>query len=226
MIHERFADWIPDAERYIREKKEVITRASRIIAISENTKKDIVELLHIDPEKIDVIYHSTSMKPHTGRFNLKLPEHFVLYVGERSLYKNFWRFMKAFVKLREVYPDLYVVCTGRRFDAQERAAIEELGLGECLLCLKASDKELGELYARALCFVYPSLYEGLVYLYWRLTPVSVRWFSAIQAVFRRLQERPVAILTPILRIRCLRQFAPYWTVRKSVRNWCVWAMNG
>lgn len=160
MIHERFADWIPDAERYIREKKEVITRASRIIAISENTKKDIVELLHIAPEKIDVIYHSTSMKPHTGRFNLKLPEHFVLYVGERSLYKNFWRFMKAFVKLREVYPDLYVVCTGRRFDAQERAAIEELGLGECLLCLKASDKELGELYARALCFVYPSLYEG------------------------------------------------------------------
>lgn len=50
----------------------MITKASRIIAISENTKKDIVNILNIDPQKIDVIYHGTSIKSHHGKDELSL----------------------------------------------------------------------------------------------------------------------------------------------------------
>lgn len=160
MIHEKFFDLFPDAPEVTRMKKEVITNAHRIIAISENTKKDIVEILGIDPGKIDVIYHGTSMQPHSGRNRLRLPARYILYVGDRAPYKNFQRFMETFARLRRVYPDLYVVCTGRPLDKSERTPLDHLGIWDSFVHFKASDRDLAELYARAECFVYPSLYEG------------------------------------------------------------------
>lgn len=62
----------------------MITHAKRIIAISQNTKEDIIQLLHISPEKIDVIYHSTSMKPFTGKQRLTLPDSFY-FLSETEL---------------------------------------------------------------------------------------------------------------------------------------------
>ncbi len=160
MIHEKFSSFFPDAEDVIAQKRKVITGASRIIAISEQTKKDVVELLHIDPRKIDVVYHGTGMKPFEGRFRLKLPEKFLLFVGDRSLYKNFDRFMQAFAMLRKEDPELFVVCTGTKLRADEREKLSEWGVLEATMHVKASDRSLCELYARARAFVYPSLYEG------------------------------------------------------------------
>ena len=62
MIYELFPHYFPDSEEIIAAKKEIITKATRIIAISENTKKDIIKLLNINPQKIDVIYHGTNMQ--------------------------------------------------------------------------------------------------------------------------------------------------------------------
>lgn len=160
MIYERFPDMFPNAEEVIAQKKEVILRADRIIAISEHTKKDIIELLDVNPEKIDIIYHSTSMKPHTGRNRLQLPERYIFFVGDRTPYKNFERLARVFAQLRKKYPDLHLVCTGRGFKAHETPLLDELKLWEHIQLLKASDRDLSELYARAECFVYPSLYEG------------------------------------------------------------------
>lgn len=160
MIHEIFPEFCCDSGIVIPRKKEVITRANRIIAISENTKKDIIRLLHINPEKIDVIYHSTSMKPFAGKHRLELPEKFLLYVGDRGPYKNFNRFMKVFSLLLKEDPVLHVVCTGYDITPPEKEICSQLGVMDYLIQLKASDKELSELYSRALLFVFPSLYEG------------------------------------------------------------------
>lgn len=160
MIYEKFSDMLPNSETVIRQKKEVITHANHIIAISENTKKDIIDLLHIDEKKIDVIYHGTSMKAFSGKPKLKLPDTFILYVGDRMAYKNFNRFIEVFAKLKHEYPNLYIVCTGRSFKKAERPLIDNLNLWDRIIHIKASDKQLNELYGRALCFVYPSLYEG------------------------------------------------------------------
>lgn len=160
MIYERYPDLLPDAEKIIAQKRETILRADRIIAISENTKRDVVEILDVDPEKIDVIYHSTSLCPHTGPDRLHLPARYILYVGDRTAYKNFRRLAIAFTQIKEKYPDLHMICTGRPFKPHELALLDELRLNNRVTLLKASDRDLAELYARAECFVYPSLYEG------------------------------------------------------------------
>lgn len=160
MIHERFPSVFTDAETMIQHKKEVITGASRIIAISKYTKNDIIDLLHIAPDKIDVIYHGTSMKPFTGKHKLNLPKRYLLYVGDRAPYKNFKRLSKVFSLLQKEDPELFLVYTGKSLKSSEKEYIEKLGILKKLICIKASDKELSELYNRALLFVYPSLYEG------------------------------------------------------------------
>ncbi len=76
MIHEKFPQYVTDANITIGHKKKVITRANRIIAISENTKKDIIEIFNINPQKDRFIYHSTSMKHFSENINYKYPKDF------------------------------------------------------------------------------------------------------------------------------------------------------
>lgn len=160
MIHERLSNQFPDAEETINNKREVITRANRIIAISENTKKDIIELLHIHPDKIDVIYHGTSMKSFSGKHTLQLPEKYLLFVGDRTAYKNFNRFLHSFATLCAEDEELFLVCTGNKFNKSEKDLLSTLNIENKVIQIKASDKRLCELYSRAELFVFPSLYEG------------------------------------------------------------------
>lgn len=159
MIHEKFPHYFSDTQDIIQQKKRVITKAKRIIAISENTKNDIIEILGIDPNKIDVIYHGTSMKPSSGNYKLDLPDKYLLFVGDRTPYKNFQRFMEVFAELHKNDKELYVIYTGSRLHNQEIAQLPSEALNYAIH-IKASDEELSELYSRALLFVYPSLYEG------------------------------------------------------------------
>lgn len=160
MIHEKFPTSFHNVTEIISHKKEVITHANRIIAISQNTKEDIIQLLHISPEKIDVIYHSTSMKPFTGKRRLTLPDNFLLFVGDRTPYKNFDRLAKAFSELSINDENLYLVCTGMPFKQSEKALLDDLNISNKVIQIKATDKTLSELYSRAKLFIFPSLYEG------------------------------------------------------------------
>jgi glycosyltransferase involved in cell wall biosynthesis len=56
--------------------------------------------------------------------------------------------------------DLRLVCTGKPFDNAEMQFLKSLGILDRTSCLFASEAELKNLYATALLFVYPSLYEG------------------------------------------------------------------
>lgn len=162
MIYERLPEYFPKEEltHIIQQKKEVILKASRIIAISENTKKDLIELLHIDQQKIDVIYHGTSMQRFEQTATMQLPEKYILFVGSRYSYKNFSRFIEAFSLLTHKDSKLYLICTGNRFNQEEEYLLSKLSIKKRTLQINASDKELSELYSRASLFVFPSLYEG------------------------------------------------------------------
>lgn len=160
MIHEKFPTSFYNVSEIIAHKKEVITHAKRIIAISQNTKEDIIQLLHISPEKIDVIYHSTSMKPFTGKQRLTLPDSFLLFVGDRTPYKNFNRLAKAFSELSTKDENLFLVCTGMPFKQSEKELLDKLNISNKVIHIKATDRTLAELYSRAKLFVFPSLYEG------------------------------------------------------------------
>lgn len=159
MNHELFPQYFSNAEQMIAWKKETITHASRIIAISENTKEDIIRLLQVNPEKIDVVYHGIS-QIKTTYSELKLPERYILYVGDRGGYKNFARLLSVFSRIVSSERNLCLVCTGKSLKAYEWKQIEALGIKANVLYVKANDLELGQLYQQAALLVYPSLYEG------------------------------------------------------------------
>jgi hypothetical protein len=159
MIYERFPESFSSAEEIICQKKEIIMKANRIIAISEYTKKDIIEILKINPEKIDVIYHGTSLRA-SQEHNLSLPKKYILFVGDRTFYKNFQLLLEAFSIVHQKNQDLHLVCTGKPFSDSELQQISNLKIASNTRQITINDKDMSELYSRALLFVFPSYYEG------------------------------------------------------------------
>lgn len=161
MIHELFPVYFPnDQKTPVPKKKELIEKAKKIIAISESTKRDIVRLYpEVDGSKIEVVYLSHSIKEGKGKA-LPLPERYILFVGNRSHYKNFNFFLKAVTPLLKKEKDLHIVCTGPVFTDEELFCFRGQGVEKQLVHFKASDEELKSLYGNAQVFVFPSEYEG------------------------------------------------------------------
>lgn len=140
--------------------EQCVKGADAIIAISEATKRDVMEIYGIDERKITVVHHgytpastiATSPLPHLGPY--------ILYVGERNLYKNFATLLKAFAILAPRYPDLKLVCTGRPLTKDERMEIAAAGLTGRVVQQMFGTDQMHSLYANAECFVLPSLMEG------------------------------------------------------------------
>ena len=158
LIHFRFNEKFLENKRESDRMGKVIRGAARIIAISESTKSDIVELLQIDPTEIDVIYHGfnenyTKTSPDTS-------SEFILFVGERHTYKNFNFFIKAISSLLHREKSLRLICVGPPFTREENLLLQKLKLTEQVKSVRVSNEELNNLYASALVFVFPSLYEG------------------------------------------------------------------
>lgn len=159
MNHELFPHLFPNADKMIAWKKETIEKASHIIAISENTRRDLVRFYRIAPERITVIYHGVGeFCPEAGK--LVLPERYLLYVGARDGYKNFDRLLQAYRSLAKKDDFLYLVCVGKPFKKREWERCRELKLPDRIRVMQVGMNELGQLYRQALLFVYPSLYEG------------------------------------------------------------------
>ena len=138
--------------------EKVIKNANRIIAISENTKKDIIDILNIKAEKIDVIYHGYN-KPFPNKKSGTYGK-YILFVGLRNHYKNFITFSEAVSKLLNKEKDIKLVCVGPPFNKEEMANLSRLGISNQSIAINVGEHTLNSLYADALVFVYPSLYEG------------------------------------------------------------------
>lgn len=157
MIHEKF---MPVDKRLIRNKRKWIERADGIIAISECTKRDLLQYYpNIDPRKIEVIYlgGNNDISPR----QLTLPDRYLLFVGNRAGYKNFTVFLQP--RIRQILQDngWKLLCVGGgSFTKKEQQAISSAGMSDYVKQLTASDEELACLYANAECMVFPSLYEG------------------------------------------------------------------
>lgn len=162
MIHEKFKDMFPQKDKTSHYKELLVKKAAKIIAISENTKKDIIDIFGIDESKIDVVYLGNSMLVKTNiSLNFKLPDKYILFVGNRSGYKNFERFIKSISKILSEDRDLYAICAGGGiFNNNEIYLLSELKIKNKVLQYNVNDEELAYLYRNALAFVFPSLYEG------------------------------------------------------------------
>lgn len=159
MIHEKF----PGFPVYETENKRYwIHQADKIIAVSENTKKDILDIYpEIDKEKISVVYHGCNKLPLPKAVN-GLPKTYLLYVGQRGYsYKNFNVVLQAMKVILEKSPEQRLICAGGGdFTDEEKSLIRNLGLEDYVQQMRVTDEELAYLYSHAWCLVYPSLYEG------------------------------------------------------------------
>lgn len=160
MIHELY---MPDLDNEIQDKKRAIYSADKIVAISESTKKDILRFYpEIEPDKIDVIYLGTSHLPEAKKpdgFNV--PEKYYLYVGNRAGYKNAVFLYTSLADMLKNDRTLHIIYAGvRPEEPKEKEEIEALGISNQVLFVNVTDAELAYLYQHAICFIYPSLYEG------------------------------------------------------------------
>jgi glycosyltransferase involved in cell wall biosynthesis len=142
------------------QKQKILNQAAKIIAVSANTKNDLIEVFDINPDKIVVIHHATNFQEVTPEPVTDLPEKYLLYVGGRSDYKQFLPFVEATTELLKK-ENVSLLCTGGgEFTAAEKEAIHKLGASRLVNHRKVNDGELKTLYQNALAFVYPSKYEG------------------------------------------------------------------
>jgi glycosyltransferase involved in cell wall biosynthesis len=90
-----------------------------------------------------------------------VPERFILFVGNRRIYKNFKFFIQSISPLMYREKSLQVVCAGGgAFAEDEVNLLKQLGVANRVHNFPIDDGKLSTLYSQAELFVFPSLYEG------------------------------------------------------------------
>ncbi len=170
LIFLRFPELYKPLDRKIYNKKfrQACEDADKIIAISEQTKEDILHYYQIDKNKIEVIYQDCDVQFHTQptstqlenvRKKHDLPDHFLLSVGTIEERKNQLLILKALKNIQ----DISLVLVGRTTPYQDEleAFIEQHGLNHRVTFINNVNwEDLPAIYSLATIFVYPSIFEG------------------------------------------------------------------
>lgn len=150
-----------------------LRRADRIIADSASTKKDIIDIFAISPDKISVVHIGVGgefSKIHDSNILSRLKEErklknpFILFVGTLEKRKNIEGLIDAYilaVREHKIAHDLVVV--GRKgwlYEGIFKKVQREGFAGKIKFIFDARQEELPVLYNLADLFVYPSIYEG------------------------------------------------------------------
>lgn len=165
MIHEKFSTKYQELalDKIITARKlSIAQKADRIIAISQSTKRDIVDLFNIKPEKIEVIYLGSSLSPKPNQYpDITTTDNpYLLYVGHRHHYKNFLGLLAAIHPLLKRYKLKLVCAGGGHFTKEEYEFIRSLGVEAAVEQKPINDDVLTKLYQHAVAFIFPSYYEG------------------------------------------------------------------
>lgn len=148
-----------------------IRRATRIVAVSESTRRDCIGLLDTPPEKVTTILEGVGeafrapLDPAKDRAlirNAGITDSYILTAGTLEPRKNHVRLLEAYAHLRAQGVDLQLVVAGRPGWMYEpiHEAVLRLKLAGAVTFLQPDDVLLAALYGQADVFVFPSLYEG------------------------------------------------------------------
>ena len=160
MIPELFPQYYACDDIQIIHKNITIPQAAHIITVSQQTKLDLCRVMNIKEEQVSVVYHGANESQYIPNENDKDFE-YILYVGERHLYKNFNDFAKSCIPILKRHKELMVICTGKPFTDSERKMLKEYGMENRFKHIFVrNDQDMLDLYHYALAFIYPSSYEG------------------------------------------------------------------
>ena len=147
----------------IRMWKTALRRSDRVIAISEATKRDLVESFGVDPARVDVVYEGYDPATFYPRTSEPQGTPYLLYAGTLAPNKNIPFLLRVFCTVRDAGSNVELQLAGRyppervaelmaAVPEQHRAAVKMIGF--------VSDQELGERMRGCTAFVFPSLSEG------------------------------------------------------------------
>lgn len=176
IIHLLYPEFLPNrlaflyAQRMIRRS---LHRGARIIAVSQNTKADLMDYFDVDGRKIRVIYNGVeddfrrpvgAAERERWRRQLDLPAEYLLFVGNPKPHKNLPNVLRAYARAQTSHPfEASLVCVGARSgtDFKLRQLAEQLGIASRLrLVGEVPQEALPAIYQGASLFLYPTLYEG------------------------------------------------------------------
>lgn len=150
-------------------------RAARILTLSEHTRKDIINTYGIEPSRITAIplaapRHFSPVEDNRElqrvRHNYGIDGKYILSVGSIQPRKNLARLVNAYASLRGKYaenelPKLVLVGKHAWLYDETLRALEQTGLTKSIILTGyVPESDLPALYSGALCFVYPSYFEG------------------------------------------------------------------
>ncbi len=181
----QYYSWI-DRQIYELKSRHACRASSVIVAVSEQTKRDIIEYLGIVPDKIRVIYQSCDpgftrsvgeVEKTAVRSRYNLPAQFVLYVGSIEERKNLLGLVKAVESLRKTH-DLFLLAIGNGNSYKElvQGYINSAGMNDRIqIRSDIAFSDFPAIYQMAQALVYPSHFEGfgipIIEALWSKTPV-------------------------------------------------------
>ncbi len=159
-VHDLIPERYWQSPAYFERRKRLAARAARLIAVSENTRRDCVRFLGVPESKVEVIHHAPTLRAPPADGADGDSGAFLLYVGGRNRQKRFAWLAEALAPLLRARPELRLVCTGAPFTRREAALLRRLGIARRVSAGFYGDADLARLYRQARAFVYPSEYEG------------------------------------------------------------------
>ena len=126
-------------------------RADAVIVVSDFVKERAVEHLGLDPGRLHTVWQGVDHERFAPAADVER-EPLLLYPARPWPHKNHARLLEAFVEIRHRRPELRLLLTGAGHDPE--------GLPDGVDARQVTGDELVELYRRAACLVFPSLYEG------------------------------------------------------------------
>ena len=168
LIFERFPDHYPWLDRLIYRQKIRYScqHASRVVAISEASKQDLIDIYQVEPSRIEVVYQTCDEifwesvereKPFAPLPNLRLPSEYLLTVGAGKR-KNLLSILKAMQMIQS--PPLLVVGQAPPSRLILEMVSQKPLKDRVIFLRKIKTAQLPALYRNASLFVFPSLFEG------------------------------------------------------------------
>ncbi len=162
-------------------------QADRVIAVSLDAARDLVELYGMPQERIHVIPWATDnqyrQRVRSGdlkrvQTEYRLPKDYVLFLGSLAKKKNLSTLLRSMVCLRRRGSSYHLVIAGRNYPQSDASGdlslIHDLGLDEIVHYIgPVPDEDLPALYASAGVYVLPSLHEGFGIPCWEAMAVGV-----------------------------------------------------
>ncbi len=144
--------------------------SKKIITVSEFSKKELIDLYKINPNKIEVLYEGVpKMKKikdeevQTILDKLKVKTPYFFYIGNRRPRKNLIGLLDSFKLFQKVHPNYYLVMAGKKekrfIDLEGEIKKRKIGKNVILTGF-VSKEEKTALYKGSEAFVFPSFYEG------------------------------------------------------------------